>query len=117
MAKSDYYGLTDAAIARIIGARIRALRLRRNLTQEDLHAQTGLSIGTIIAIEDGRGKLENIIGVLRALRGLDELDAFLPEPVASPIDLAKRQGRTRQRATGSRARRAVKRLPDGGGAW
>ena len=41
-------------------------------------------------------------GGLRALDQLENLDALLPEPGLSPLQLAKLKGKTRQRASGSR---------------
>ncbi len=98
----DYYPLTDQAIAQLLGQRLRALRLRRNRTQAELAAATTLSLGTLKALETGKGKLESLIAVLRELGALEALDAFLPEPRLSPLDLAKRQGRKRCRASGRR---------------
>lgn len=95
----DYYPLTDQVIAQILGQRLRALRLRRNRTQAELAAATTLSLGTLKALETGKGKLESLIAVLRELGALEALDAFLPEPRLSPLDLAKRQGRERRRAS------------------
>jgi hypothetical protein len=43
-----------------------------------------------------------LLGVLRALGRLENLDAFLPDPGPSPIQLAKLQGKERQRASGPR---------------
>jgi putative transcriptional regulator len=40
--------------------------------------------------------------VLRALDVLDQLDAFLPDPGISPLQLVRMQGRERQRASGRR---------------
>lgn len=85
----DYYTQTDAAIAKLLGQRLRALRLRKNRSQEMLAKRTTLSIGTIQALEGGRGKIENLIAVLRDLNALDGLDAFLPEPQESPLARAK----------------------------
>jgi len=85
----DYYALTDVAIAELIGQRLRALRLRKNRTQSQLAERAALSVGTLQALESGRGKIENLITVLRELNALDGLDAFLPELQESPLALAK----------------------------
>ncbi|MHB1513264.1 MAG: helix-turn-helix domain-containing protein [Acidiferrobacter sp.] len=100
MASTDYRALSDQEIARRVGARLRALRLRRNRTQEDLAKSTAISIGTVKALEAGRGKLGSLITLLRELDALDGLDSFLPEPPPSPLELARRQGRMRRRASG-----------------
>lgn len=114
----DYYSVTDQAITQLLGERVRALRLRRNRTQTELAAATTLSLGTVKALEAGRGKLENLVAVLRELGALESLDAFLPEPGPSPLDLARRKGRTRQRASGRRKASAPQaKDTDGEGPW
>ncbi|MEW5754720.1 MAG: helix-turn-helix transcriptional regulator [Pseudomonadota bacterium] len=95
--------LSDKAIAELLGERIKALRLRRNITQEALAQATALSLNTIKALESGKGKLATVIAVLRELDALDQLDNFIPPPTISPLQLAKRQGKQRARASGSRA--------------
>jgi transcriptional regulator with XRE-family HTH domain len=97
----DYYALSDGRVSQLLGERLRALRLRKNRTQEELAATTALSLSTIKALETGKGKLANLIAVLRELDALDSLDAFIPAPGISPMELAKRQGRERRRATGA----------------
>jgi hypothetical protein len=52
--------------------------------------------------------LSLLIRVLRAMGKLSQLDAFLPEPGLSPIQLAKLKGRERQRAFVSRRRFKVR---------
>lgn len=97
----DYYALTDTDIAELLGNRLRALRLRKNRTQGQLAERTALSVGTIQALESGRGKIENLVSVLRELGALDGIDAFLPEPQQSPLAMAREQRATyrRQRAS------------------
>lgn len=85
----DYYALTDSDIAEQLGKRLRALRLRKNRTQGQLADRTALSVGTIQALESGRGKIENLVAVLRELSALEGIDAFLPEPQQSPLAMAK----------------------------
>jgi hypothetical protein len=41
-----------------------------------------------------------MIAILRELDALDNLDAFLPDPGISPLQIAKMQGKKRQRASG-----------------
>jgi len=98
----DFYTLSDKVIEQELGKRVKALRLRNNVTQKDLAEATMLSLNSIKALESGRGKLSTIIAVLRELGALDNLDNFIPEVSISPIQLAKRQGKIRERATGER---------------
>ena len=96
--------MSDKAIAEVLGERIRTWRLRINLTQQQLADATALSLNVIKSLESGKGKLSSVIAVLREFRLLDDLDAFIREPGVSPLQLAKRQGKTRQRATGRRGK-------------
>ena len=101
----NYSSMSDKAIAGVLGQRIRAWRLRNNQTQQQMADATGLSVNVIKSLEAGKGKLSTVIAVLRELRLLDQLDAFIREPDISPLQLAKRQGKVRQRASGSRGER------------
>jgi len=58
-------------------------------------------------------QLTSLIGVLRVLRLLERLDAVAPEPVPSPIERLKTQGRRRRRASGRRDEPA----PEGTWSW
>ncbi|MDB4409203.1 transcriptional regulator [Gammaproteobacteria bacterium] len=102
----NYNSMSDKAIAEVLGERIRTWRLRINLTQQQLADATALSLNVIKSLESGKGKLSSVIAVLREFRLLDDLDAFIREPGVSPLQLAKRQGKTRQRATGRRGKNA-----------
>jgi len=102
MAFMDFYSLTDKGIEAELGDRIKALRLRKNITQKALAEATSLSLNAIKALESGRGKLSTIIAVLRELGALEQLDNFIPEPAISPLQLAKMQGKVRERASGER---------------
>ena len=101
----NYYSLADKAIMVEIGVRLKGLRLRRNRTQQQLADNAALSLNVIKGLEAGRGKLSSLIAVLRELDGLDDLDQFIREEQISPLQLAKQQGKKRQRATGSRRKK------------
>ncbi len=94
------YGMSDKAILREIGQRLKKVRLRQNLTQEMLADRAGVNRTTISEMERGNpfGVL-TLIQILRALRSLESMDAFLPDPGISPLQLAKMRGRERQRAS------------------
>ncbi|MFH1215486.1 MAG: helix-turn-helix domain-containing protein [Pseudomonadota bacterium] len=98
----NYYEMTDKAIEAEIGMRIKSLRLRKNLTQQQVAEAAAVSLNVIKALESGKGKLSSLISVLRELGALDELDRFIQDQVVSPLQLAKRQGKKRQRASGTR---------------
>ncbi|MBN2426758.1 MAG: helix-turn-helix domain-containing protein [Deltaproteobacteria bacterium] len=100
----NFYSMTDKGIEAELGGRIRSLRLRRNLTQQEVAEAAALSLNTIKALEAGKGKLSSLIAVLRELEALDELDNLIPETLISPLQLAKQQGKVRKRASGKRVK-------------
>ena len=96
----NYYSMSDKAILREVGRRLRRRRLDENLSQQRLADLAGLSRTTVSDLERGApAGMLTLIQVLRALGGLEELDAFLPEPGPSPLQLAKMKGRERRRAS------------------
>ncbi len=72
------------------------------MTQQHVAETASLSLNSIKALESGKGKLSSLIAVLRELNALDSLDAFLPDVPVSPLQLARSQGKKRQRASGNR---------------
>lgn len=103
MENENLYLLTDQAIARDIGNGIKKRRLSKNISQNELATKAGISRSTVSEIENGRsGTLMSIIQILRALQELDLLKIFIPEVKISPLQLAKMQGRQRQRASKGR---------------
>ena len=101
----DYQGMSDQALLVELGGRIQRARLNRNLTQPELAQRAGVSRRALQKLEAGGATtLSTFIRALRALGMLEQLDAFLPAPGQSPIQLAKLKGRERQRATGRRIR-------------
>lgn len=100
----NFYKLSDITIAAELGQRFRSLRLQKNRTQAELAEAAAVSLDTIKALEKGRAKLATVIAVLRELDALDQLDGLVPKLPVSPLQLAKRRGRPRQRAAGSRGK-------------
>ena len=103
----DFYSLSDKHIEKELGARIKALRLRKNITQKELAEATTFSLNAIKSLESGRGKIATLIPVLRELGVLEHLDNFIPETSISPLQLAKRQGKERARASGERLQKTA----------
>lgn len=95
----DLFSMTDKAICAEIGAQIKSLRLRRNLTQLQVADSAVLSLNSIKSLEAGKGKISTLIAVLRELEALDHFDRFLSTPEVSPVQLAKQHGKKRQRAS------------------
>jgi putative transcriptional regulator len=91
----------DALVLEELGRRLERTRLERNLTQQHLAHEAGVSKATIERLEAGAPiKSTNLVRVLRALGLLDALDRLIPEPLPSPVERLRLQGRQRQRARG-----------------
>lgn len=96
---------SDGTVLRELGSRLSRTRLERNLSQEQLANEAGVAKSTVERIEAGREvKLTSFVRILRALGQLEELDRLIPEPLPSPIERIRMQGRRRQRATRARDR-------------
>jgi len=96
----DFYTLSDKGIEQELGARLKALRLNKNMTQKTLAESSMLSLNAIKSLESGRGKISTLLPVLRELGALEQLDNFIPPALISPIQLSKMQGKVRERASG-----------------
>ena len=94
--------LGDDAILRELGARIERARLERDLTQQQVADEAGVTRASVANLEAGAStRLVTVIRVLRVLGFVDALGQILPEADGpSPIELARLGGR-RRRASGS----------------
>jgi putative transcriptional regulator len=96
---------SDAAVLEELGQRIARYRLNRNMTQGALATESGVSTPTVQRLENGQStQASNLIRILRTLKLLENLDALVPEPAISPLQQARMQGKTRQRASSPRKR-------------
>ncbi len=94
---------SDAAVLAALGERLRAERLRRNLSQQQLAEEAGVGRMTVQRIEEGgSASLTSLIRILRALGELEGLERLLPPLGPSPLEEVQRQGRPRRRARGGR---------------
>src|SRR6188508_3428843 len=94
----------DDVVFQELGARLRAARLSRNLSQERLAEEAGVGRVTLQRLEEGRvnASLSILIRVLRALDLSEGLDQLIPAPGPSPLEEAERRGRPRRRAGAQR---------------
>jgi transcriptional regulator with XRE-family HTH domain len=104
MAITNLYTMSDHEILTEVALRIKKLRLRHNLTRDDVASFSGKSKNTVKNLENGIGTLASLIPILRALRALDQLNNLIPDPPVSPILLMK------QKAPRLRARKSTKRI-------
>jgi len=95
--------LTDDAVLAEIGSRIAARRVDLQLTQAAVAEQAGIAKRTLERMEAGHSsQLSSLVRVLRVLDALPGLDNLVPEIGPRPMDLLKRKGKVRQRASGKR---------------
>lgn len=94
--------MSDQAIAELIGARVEALRLKKNIHLELIAHEAGISRQTLRNLLHGKGTLLNLISVLRVIDELDRLGSLTEEVRSSPIQMARMAGKQRVRASSPR---------------
>lgn len=103
----------DDVVLAQIGRRLANQRVRLNITQQKLAEEAGVSRSTLTRLEAGEStQLTAFIRVIRALKLLDGLDAWLPADEPSPLQILKNKGQARQRASSPR-----KEEPDDSKPW
>ncbi|MCM1532442.1 MAG: helix-turn-helix domain-containing protein [Ruminococcus flavefaciens] len=103
---SSTYSLADTQIERLIGEKLKTVRLKQNLTQESVAQEAQVSLSTVKKIERGEiGSFDAFLRLLRTLGKLDVLQPLIEEEELSPneyyelVNNAKKK--TRKRATGT----------------
>ncbi|MCO5316348.1 MAG: helix-turn-helix domain-containing protein [Solirubrobacterales bacterium] len=92
--------MSDHAILREIGDRIKDHRLEQDVSQRGLAGKAGVSLSTLERVEAGAGSsMVSVVRILRALGLAGNLDELVPEPLPSPLARLKASGRKRQRAS------------------
>ena len=91
-------------IASVLGARLKSIRLNRDMTQEEVASKAWVSRRTVLNAEKGSVKLSDLIAILSALNMLNNFNVLIPEVPLSPIQLLKLQGKARKRASGNNKR-------------
>lgn len=90
--------MSDLAVAREIGERLEQLRLEKNLTQQQLADEIGITAVSYRNLIDGKGKFKNLIALMRALGKVEQFELLLPPSEFSPMERLKMRGKRRQRA-------------------
>ncbi len=103
---ADIYELADGLILKKIGEKIRAARLRQNITQSNLSKESGVPLSILKNIEGGQIiKVDPLIRLLRTLHMLDTLQTLIDEDTLTPVEyyelMNSAQKSRRQRANGS----------------
>ena len=83
----DIYMLSDGMIQSKIGERLKAVRLKQNITQQALAEESGVSLSSVKKIEKGEiGSFDSLLRVLRTLGKLDVLLPLVEEEQLSPSE-------------------------------
>jgi transcriptional regulator with XRE-family HTH domain len=86
--------LSDTAILKRLGARLKAYRIARGMKQQELAAESGVGVSTIAKIENGQSvALSLLVSVMRTLGLLENLNLLVPEQKPSPMELLRTQGK------------------------
>lgn len=81
----DIYALSDTQIQKKIGEKLKAVRLKQNITQDSLAESSSISRSSVQKIEAGElGSFDTLLRVLRTLGMLDELHHLCEEEQMSP---------------------------------
>ena len=98
----DIYYLADLDIAKRIGANLKSMRLKQNITQSNLAEAAGISLSTLKKIENGDiCSFDSFLRLLRTLGKLEVLQPLVEEEQLTPneywefINNAKRKKRKR----------------------
>lgn len=79
---------TNQEIFKLIGDRLRAERLSRNIATTELSSTAGISRNTLDRMEGGRGgTLDTLVRIMRALQVADRLEAAFPPPAINPLSV------------------------------
>lgn len=102
----DIYALSDGQIQKKIGEKLKAVRLKQNITQDSLAEFSSISRSSVQKIEAGEiGSFDTLLRVLRTLGMLDEIYHLCEETQMSPseyFDMANSlKKKERKRAVGS----------------
>ena len=91
--------LTPDEMEGLLGEKLKALRLSRNLEQETLAERAGVSVRALRSLESGQGStLATLVRVLRALGREEWLNTIAPVATVNPLALT-REAQPRQRAS------------------
>ena len=101
----DIYTLSDTQLSKRIGEKLKAIRLKRNITQHSLAEASSISLSSVKKVENGEiGSFDTLLRILRTLGMLESISQLFEEEHLSPseyyemVNKAKKQ--TRKRAVG-----------------
>jgi|SRR5580693_4155389 transcriptional regulator with XRE-family HTH domain len=81
---------TSQELEQKLGARLRELRLLKNIDQRSLAVRAGVSLNALKHLESGKGaRVNSLVKVLRALDRSDWLESLAPSVSISPMQMLK----------------------------
>lgn len=82
--------LSDAEITKRISEKLKELRLKQNISRQEISANSGVSTSSIARMEDGEIKsFDSFLRILRTLGRIDVLLPLLEEEEISPNEYFK----------------------------
>lgn len=97
--KIDFHNATSEQIEKALSERIQKIRLARNISRTKLAQEAGVSLRTLVRLEEGLGvTFDTIIRIMIALKVQENLSILLPDPSNQPLDLLEMKGRERKKA-------------------
>lgn len=80
--------MSNEAICKLLGERVKRLRLMRNLTQQQVADMTAASLSSVRRLESqGQSSLRMLVDVACALQALDHLSELFQEPIMTIAQL------------------------------
>lgn len=98
--------LSDAEITKKISAKLKELRLKQNISRQDMAASSGVSASSIVRMEDGEIKsFESFMRIVRTLGKMEIFASLLQEEEIGPNEYYRlvHSVRTKQRKRASRS--------------
>jgi transcriptional regulator with XRE-family HTH domain len=96
-------------ISREIGQKLERFRLSRNITQNQLAADAGISERTLRRLESGDNPtLDSLVRVLIALKIHRNVDLLVPNSRIRPIERVRTKGAERQRSSSAKPAKKTK---------
>lgn len=97
--------LSDLQLGKRIGEKLKAIRLKRNITQQSLADASSISLSSLKKIENGEiGTFDSLLRVLRTLGMLESIASLFEEEKMSPSEyyemVNKAKKSMRKRAVG-----------------
>jgi len=107
--------LSDAEITDRISAKIKEIRLKQNISRQEMADSSGMSVSSIARMEDG--EIKSFDSFLRIMRSLGKMEIFMPmleDEEISPNEYYKmmQSAKMKQRRRASRSSKNKKEQED-----